>query len=112
MNRKGLLTLASVLIGNTAFPASNVHYGFEGWQPHYPRRKPWVEALEAKCRQGATSPSVETRQTRRAATRAADWATHRMEQKRMKVGRQSVMQLRNKSGLTGPRREHREAGRA
>ena len=53
--------------------------------PTLPRVKPWLSELDKKCKRGATSPSVPTRQRTRAIERTEMWNDFRM--KRTKKGR-------------------------
>ena len=68
-----------------------------------PRIKPWVNALNAKCQQPATSPSIETRQGRNAEERAQRWQDFRMF--RVPGGMSNVAEV------SAPRRDRRALAR-
>lgn len=69
-----------------------------------PQVKPWVEALEQKCKAGCSVPAVPTRQSNRRDSRAAWWAEFRMV-------RQPDGSYKNRAGEPGSRANRREWSR-
>ena len=72
--------------------------------------KAWVNAQQKKVRAGATSPSVDTRQRRRATERAAAFAPLRMTWRaagRDPKTKRTLYELKNGVGIKAPRRSRR-----
>ena len=72
--------------------------------PTVSRVKPWLSELNKKCKRGATSLSITTRQRTRALERAEAWSDFRM--KRTKKGRPW-----NQASVTGTRSTRRDCAR-